>query len=167
MPGIDQGANFDRYAIIPRVLIFIFNDEDVLLIKGAPTKRLWANRYNGLGGHIERGEDVLTAARRELSEETGLDSIHLNLCGTVMVDARPDLGIGIFIFRGQTQTRQLQASTEGMPEWVRLNQIGQIPLVEDLPQLLPRVIAWKPGDEPFFARYFYDVDNRLNIEWGH
>jgi predicted NUDIX family phosphoesterase len=58
MPKSDQGVHTKRYQIIPRVLIFIFDGDRVLLIKGAPNKRLWANQYNGIGGHIERGEDA-------------------------------------------------------------------------------------------------------------
>ena len=67
MPSSDQGVTHDRYTLIPRTLIFLTRGERVLLLKGAPHKRLWANRYNGVGGHIERGEDVLTSARRELA----------------------------------------------------------------------------------------------------
>ena len=72
MPASDQGIRRDRYMLIPRTLIFLRRGESVLLIRGAPNKPLWANKYNGVGGHIERGEDALSAARRELREETGL-----------------------------------------------------------------------------------------------
>ena len=89
--------------LIPRTLTFIFHEEKVLLIKGAPHKRLWANKYNGVGGHIERGEDVFSSARREVREETGLDLPSLALCGTVIVDTGENVGIGIFIFRGEYQ----------------------------------------------------------------
>ena len=68
MPIADQGVSSDRYQLIPRTLIFLTRGESVLLLKGAPNKRIWANRYNGVGGHIERGEDAHTAARRELLE---------------------------------------------------------------------------------------------------
>ncbi|MDP3183744.1 MAG: NUDIX domain-containing protein, partial [Anaerolineales bacterium] len=66
MPASEQGVSRDRYMLIPRTLIFLRRGDSVLLIKGAPHKRLWANKYNGVGGHLERGEDVLSAARREL-----------------------------------------------------------------------------------------------------
>ncbi len=72
MPASDQGVHNDRYQVIPRSLIFVRRGEQVLLLKGAAHKRLWANLYNGIGGHIERGEDALSAARRELAEESGL-----------------------------------------------------------------------------------------------
>jgi 8-oxo-dGTP diphosphatase len=75
MPGSDQVVSRDRYSLIPRCLIFLQRADEVLLFKGSPDKRLWPGRYNGVGGHIERGEDVLSAARRELLEETGLAAL--------------------------------------------------------------------------------------------
>ena len=86
MPKSDQGVTKDRYMLIPRTAIFVRRGDEYLLIKGAPTKRLWAGKYNGLGGHVERGEDVLTSAGREPREETGLTA-YLWLCGTVIADA--------------------------------------------------------------------------------
>jgi 8-oxo-dGTP diphosphatase len=60
MPSSEQGLSFDRYVCIPRTLIFITRGDKVLLLKGAANKRIWANKYNGVGGHVERGEDVLS-----------------------------------------------------------------------------------------------------------
>ncbi|MBK8800029.1 MAG: NUDIX domain-containing protein [Anaerolineales bacterium] len=85
-----------RHLATPRVLIFLtcFNqargEREVLLLKGAPTKRLWANRYNGLGGHVEAAEDVYTAAVREVREEAGIEVRDLSLRGVVTIDAGAD-----------------------------------------------------------------------------
>ena len=80
----EQGISQDRFKLIPRCLIFIRKSDSFLLLKGASNKRIWANKYNGVGGHIEIDEDIKTAALRELHEETGL-SADLNLRGIVTV----------------------------------------------------------------------------------
>jgi len=54
-----------HWLVYARTLCFIENGNDILLLKGASTKRLYPNLFNGVGGHVEAGEDVLTSLRRE------------------------------------------------------------------------------------------------------
>lgn len=167
MPKSEQGVTHDRYAIIPRTLIFITREGpsglEVLLIKGAPTKRLWANRYNGVGGHVERGEDVLTAARRELDEETGLQCSDLRLVGTVVVDAEELRGIGLFVFLGKYDGGSLIESHEGRLEWIPAVSLSALPLVEDLRVLLPLILSRSPDAPPFSALYDYDSRDQIRV----
>src|SRR5689334_210180 len=133
MPQSDQGIAKDRYMLIPRTAIFVRRGNEYLLIKGAPTKRLWAGKYNGLGGHVERGEDVLASAKRELLEEAGITA-DLWLCGTVMIDAG-EIGICMFVFCGENVVGEVRASKEGSVEWIQMESLSRLPVVEDLPVL--------------------------------
>jgi len=56
----------DRHTITLRMPCFLRHDGYLLLLRGDPTKRLWAGRLNGIGGHIESGETPLESAQREL-----------------------------------------------------------------------------------------------------
>ena len=52
--GIDVSLKRQRFTVIPRTLVFITRGDHVLLLRGSAQKRIWANKYNGIGGHIER-----------------------------------------------------------------------------------------------------------------
>ena len=164
MPQSDQGVASDRYSIIPRTAIFLRRGDAVLLLKGAPTKRLWANKYNGLGGHVERGEDVLSAAQRELLEETGLTA-DLWLCGTLIVDAG-QTGIALYLFTGECAEGEPIPSREGVAEWIPFDRIGELPVVEDLPVLLSKIRESQRVDPPFHARSYYDDRGQLIVEFA-
>ncbi len=166
MSANEQGIHPERFQLIPRVLVFITHRSDVLLIKGAPTKRIWANKYNGVGGHVERGEDVLMAARREIVEETGLEVSDLRFRGVITIDAGQPIGIGMFVFTALATQRETIASAEGALEWISLNEVFSHDLVEDLPVLLPKVLAMGANDSPFFGHYWYDEAGRLQTKFS-
>jgi len=161
MPVIDQGFEETKYQIIPRTLIFLFDSNDqVLLIKGADTKHRWPGKYkkgadtkhrwpgkyNGIGGHIEGGEDILEAGLRELQEESGIKDVELSLIGQIMVQISDNAGIGIFILCGNYERSEFVSSKEGDLEWIKISELDKTPIVEDLPILLPRVISHNPCD---------------------
>jgi len=159
----EQGVNFERYIVIPRTLVFLTRGDQVLLLKAAPHKRLWPGRYNGLGGHVEQGEDVLSAAKREVVEETGLEPDDMWFCGTIFVDTGASPGVGVFVFRGESLKGEAVDSIEGNLEWVTPADLSTLNTVEDLPILLPKVLDMKRGDPPFSAVYRYDENDRLEM----
>lgn len=165
-----------RYQAIPRTLLLITSQNpekpsadgrDLLLLKGAPTKRLWANRYNGLGGHVEAGEDILKAAQRELAEETGLTDISLTLRGIININTGideegPRPGVLLFVLVGETNRRTLRPSTEGTPEWIPLRELNDYPLLDDLYAVIPLAL----GDGPlFYGHYSPQADGSMSYHF--
>ncbi len=151
----EQGTGFARYSVIPRTLTFIFCKDEVLLIKGSPNKRIWAGRYNGIGGHVEQGEDLLTSAKRELMEETGIKEVDLEYCGQIQVDTGENPGVSVHIFKGEFIPTVLHNSQEGILEWVPLEEVRNLPLVKDLYQILPAVNDWHIGRPIIFGLTSY------------
>jgi len=161
-----------RAFVVPRVLVFLTSSNsatggrEVLLLKGASTKRLWAKRYNGLGGHVEPGEDVYAAAVREVREEAGIEAQALLLRGVVTIDTgfdehgqRP--GVLMFVFVGEVAERTLWSSCEGTPAWLPIDALSGYPLVDDLVELLPRAFS---GDF-FYGHYSPQPDGTLRYEF--
>jgi 8-oxo-dGTP diphosphatase len=167
MGAKQQGANLttNRWITIPRTLSFVLNGGDVLLMKRAAHKRIFPNQYNGLGGHIERDEDPLTGARREIMEESGLNVTKLRLRAIYNVDAGQDSGITLFVYTAYSESREITVETEeGTLEWIAIDKLGDYDLVEDLPLILPRILTM--GDEaPLSVHVSYDENDQIQMKF--
>ncbi|MCU0499161.1 MAG: NUDIX domain-containing protein [Anaerolineae bacterium] len=163
--GADATAN--RWLVIPRTLCFVLNQGKVLLMKRGSHKRVFPNRYNGVGGHIERDEDPYTSAQREILEETGLVVQNLKLCGVYNIDTGETTGIMLHIFTAVSDQHQvIQDSPEGTLHWVDPAMLDQLDLVEDLPLILPRVLAMSDQDAPFFVHVSYDQNDHIVMRFA-
>jgi 8-oxo-dGTP diphosphatase len=138
LPG--QRVHSERYQLIPRTLVFLLHGNEILLVKIAADRGAWAGLYNGVGGHIEAGENPHTAALRETQEETGITPRDIRLCGIISVHTNSSPGIGIHVFVGEVENRDVHTSNEGEPEWIPLEKLGDYPLVADLPHVIPRAL---------------------------
>jgi 8-oxo-dGTP diphosphatase len=101
-------------------------------------------KYNGLGGKLEPGEDVVAGMRREILEESGLECDRLLLRGTINW---PGFGTGgedwfgfvfrIDAFRGVPWPE----NADGALEWVESERILTLSLWEGDRFFLPLVLA--------------------------
>ena len=73
------------------------------------------------------------------------------------------LGVVFFVFIGETATRDLRPQPGLELAWHPIDGLGDLPLVDDLEELLPRL--WTIS-EPLFATEVYDGgDRRLSIRF--
>ena len=120
-------------------------------------------KYNGLGGKMERDEDVATCMIREIREEAGIDVTAMTLRGTVnWTNFGPKgedwLGFIFLVtaFSGQPRER----SEEGPLLWVPLSRLGDYPMWEGDRHFLPLVFD---GDPRLFHGFMpYEKDRPLH-----
>src|SRR3954451_8566451 len=124
MGAKDQGADAttNRWLTIPRTLCFIRNGDDVLLMKRGEHRRIFPGRYNGIGGHLERDEDPLSGALREIREETGLSVANIRLRALYNVDAKQSVGIVLFVFTAEATSRKVHDCEEGSLHWIPITE---------------------------------------------
>jgi 8-oxo-dGTP diphosphatase len=157
----------DRYSVVPRTLSFLLRGGQILLLELPSNRGAWAGKLNGVGGHIERGEEPRASAVREVAEETGLTpGRSFRLCGVVLIDTQQVPGIALYVFVGEAPEGQARPSAEGTPVWIALDALDEQVLVEDLPTILPLALSAYRGRAPFTAAYTYDQDGSLQIDFG-
>jgi 8-oxo-dGTP diphosphatase len=141
--------------------------QQVLLIhRNARADDQHLGKYNGLGGKLDRDEDVLTGFRREIREEAAIECTGLRLRGTI---SWPGFGrhgedwlAFVFLVEAWTGTPP-DRNPEGSLEWVPVARILELPLWEGDRHFLPLVF----DDDP---RGFHGVmpyrDGRM-LSWSY
>ena len=104
-------------------------------------------KYNGLGGKIERDEDVVAGMRREIHEEAGIHCDDMRLRGTI---SWPGFGkhgedwLGfVFVITAYSGT-PFERNAEGTLEWVSVDRILELPLWDGDRHFLPLVFDVDP-----------------------
>jgi 8-oxo-dGTP diphosphatase len=101
-------------------------------------------KYNGLGGKLHAGEDVVAGMRREIREEAGIECDELVLRGTISWPGFGKQGEDWFgfVFRvdGFSGT-PLSENPEGPLTWVEVDRILELPLWEGDRHFLPLVFS--------------------------
>jgi 8-oxo-dGTP diphosphatase len=107
-------------------------------------------KYLSLGGHVDPGEDVLTCARREVHEESGLTTD-----GAVDRVRNRRRDYLCFVFRADSSTGTPHGGNEeGTLEWVPVDNLASRPMWESDHLWLPMV--FDDVAQPFFGVMPYD-----------
>jgi 8-oxo-dGTP pyrophosphatase MutT (NUDIX family) len=111
----------------------------VLMQHRGPDKRAEPGRWSPPGGLVEPGEDALTAAHRELLEETGLTAT-LKPCRVLEQVGADGTGVRLHVFEGSTDARQEDVVLgEGLAmQFLTLEEIGTKELASNAWALLGR-----------------------------
>lgn len=101
-----------------------------------------AGEWDGVGGKLEPGEDPYTACVREVKEETGLDVPSPRLCAIFIISVQSSGHLWVlFLFTAPSPGGTLVASEEGELAWVALDRMHTLPVISDLPIILPHVLS--------------------------
>jgi 8-oxo-dGTP diphosphatase len=102
----------------------IVQDGKVLMIK--ENKATVKNKWNFPSGHVEKGEDILEAACREVKEETGLDVKLTHTTGIYNFISSTDHQVILFHFIAQITGGVLSLQEEEIADskWVNLSNLN-------------------------------------------
>ena len=136
---------------------FVHSGERLLLLRHGPRSDRFAGRWNGVGGHVEAGEGIRAAARRELREEAGLDVADLRLRGVLHETGLLGHAYVVFFFVGEVADPALRPAPGVELAWHELARVRELPLVDDLHELLDALLT---NPEPVLAVERFDGADR-------
>jgi len=133
-----------RHMVESRTMCFVFSGDNVLLMKASDEKD-YSGTYDPLGGHIEKGEDILSCAVREIREEAGLKVQHTKLCGVMHVTNFFGKDIMLFVTASKVRSKKTPpAHHEGIPVWVPISKLNTIKVFDDLQPIMDSVMNQVP-----------------------
>ncbi len=143
-------------AKVPATLVFVFRDDEVLLIN--KKTGLGQGKVNGPGGKVDPGETPEGAAIRECQEELDIKVSNLEYCGEHRFQFVDGLSIHVWVYRTRDFEGTPTESREAEPLWTPLGQIPFDEMWEDDKYWLPMLVR----GERFQTRWIFDGDNMVD-----
>lgn len=119
-------------------VVFLLNKDltKIVLLQRSPAASFAPNRWTGIGGHVEKGEDIQAGALRELQEETGITQNEVKnfrpIANLVYEDGpyQPG-GYQISYFDGIYSRENLPESNAGDISWKDLDSLDKLDIIDD------------------------------------
>ena len=130
-------------------LCFLTRSDQVLMLhrRFPPNQGLW----NGVGGHIEPGEDPTTSVLREVREETGFQVEAVRFGGLVTWQGFGSSPGGLYLFHAEAPLGQPGMCNEGELAWRPLDWVlTSSAVVSNIALFLPALLQHQPPQEYHF-----------------
>ncbi len=147
------------YTPILAALGFILSDDGNKTLMVHRIKRegdLHFGKYNGLGGKMEPGEDIISCLRREISEEAGVICEEIHLRGTINWQGFGKNGedwFGFIFLITKFSGVPYSSNDEGDLVWIDITRMHTLPMWEGDKHFLPLVFDGDPkvfhGNMPY------------------
>lgn len=124
-------------------------------------------KYNGVGGKVERHEDVAAGMARELREETGLEAVEMTLRGTI---SWPGFGRNgedvfgfVFLIRAAEDAVVPKRNEEGTLGWHPIATMMDLPMWDGDRYFLPLVFDDDPRAFHMVIPYENGVSQGMSV----
>ena len=108
--------------------------------------------YTFPGGHVEPGESFVDAVIREMKEETGLNILNPKIVGIKQFPIEGGRYI-VLLFKATEFTGNVSSSDEGEMEWIDVDKLSEINVVEDFHDLM------KVLNDPDLNEFQYTIED--------
>ncbi len=118
------------YTLRPVTTAFIFQKQNVLLIKRSEHKKIHPGKWSGIGGHIENNEltNPRKACLREISEENGLRESDFEKFALryIVFSKKGHEFWQQFVYFGNSRKQEVSFTYEGELHWVPQNEVLEL-----------------------------------------
>lgn len=106
------------------------------------------------GGHVEKGEALVSSTIREIKEETGLDICHLKFCGVKdWFEVEKNKRYMVFLFATTEFSGELIEETdEGVVYWEAIQRLPKLDLSSDFIEMAEMMLKQS------FAEFWYEIN---------
>ena len=141
-------------------LCIVYQHPNILL--GMKKRGFGRGRWNGFGGKVAQGEIIEQAAKRELTEETGITANNMEKVGVIDFSWRnKEDTIEVNFFKCLAFEGNPEESEEMKPQWFDVDKIPFSQMWQDDKYWLPLFLEGKKFKGKFI---FDDADNILEHE---
>ena len=139
-----------------QTLCIIYKHPHILL--GMKKRGFGAGKWNGFGGHVEKGEEIPAAAKRELFEEAGVEVENFEKAGVLNFYFPDGKNLEAHVFRANDFIGEPSESEEMRPQWFHIDEIPFHEMWSDDKHWMPLFLEGKK----FNGKFIFDENTNIS-----